>query len=746
MSEGISLGVPHQMLISEYSPKHSDEDQALEDITATLESDVEVGEGNENLIMLAAHAPESIPTDLELEVLLKRIQDTVLQAMVSHGVSSATAVDADEALVNIGLEDYKEVMVAIKNRIVQFLRWAVRQATAMYKRLSDRLGRLSLRVMYVERKIDSSGDNAIPSDTIKLPQTANLISLLGKPPANPSEVMNALNKVKWLFTTLHNDYTLFQQTFSRAVNSGERAEVLSIIKDFLDHLSNRLNTRADPQRNGRQVFNQLPSNYIVEISKGDSFTDCWVTINRTEVINVGGQDTRRPDRASLSRMITDIRNFLKIINELYGKVGSRLTSDFRKLTSEAERNITKDGFDGRTLDTAITWFTEQQNRLFYRSMMLACATISAALDYCDAALRRNSVGNESLDEEEAGYPLTNTVALLNDRFSVDYSALGHASVGLSLIRASLESYGSSDGGVAALMDAPLDPLTYNCGSNVWTRFPGYNNKLGGYPSKVIEFVKAVDLELSAFADRSNEDLRNFLAVTPNSNHNVMTKHGYSDGDGYVQYLLADRATPTRASVIVAGADRSIDGVAVVLNAVRKRAEDVSATFSDTDILVSELYRVVSAANGDPISSPILNANWRVQCFAGNSPYGPVSIYNASMNKLEPYRGALPACDAEANVGIQEVLIKATNLDKDFVALWALINQMACRARSVQGALCDGMAKVNNGKVDQWLIEGVNYLQLLMTELRWQLRLLHHMIMYRYGVTIALCKYQRDGGL
>lgn len=754
MSEGLSLGVKHQMLVDEYSPKAADTDQALDDITETLSTDeLDLSEGNETLVMLAAHSPEAIPTDLELETLLNRVKDAVLSYMSGHKGETKIEIDQPpEPLTDIGLEDYKDTLRAIRDRVIKALRWLGRQVVATYKRLSDRLGRLSLRVMYIERKIDSSSDTAIPTDVVVLPPSAAMLSLYAKPPQNASEVMNAVAKVKWLFTTIHNDYGLFQQTFKRAVDAGDRADALEIIQGFLSHLSNRLNTRVDSQRNGRQVFNQLPSNFIVEISSGASFTDCWATINRTTIVNVGGAESRRPDRASLSRLINELKNFLKVINELYGKVGSRLTTDFRNITRDAERSLSGDNVDTRTVEASINWFTEQQNRLFYRSMVLGCSAIAAALDYCEVSLRKN-VGNEGFEEEESGMqPITQSLSELRGAFAERERALSVASVSIATVAASLEAFseeveGFADHQVGKLMTTELLPLqmpwetlTYNH----WVLAPATMNE--DYSPTLLKLLRNANRELDTFCER-DEVFKTLLMVHPNkqvASDEILKRYGYHGGTNYVQYLFNDNAIPTSCAGVLEGPAVSADKLIALLSTFRKRTCVVGASLSNSDVLVSELYRALSPETGIDVQADGFTAGWGVQTAVKRSDYGPVSVFISSLNNRDVYSGDFPAIDSEGRVKAQEIIIKLVEMDGDLSAQWSDLNQIVTRARSVQNIIADALAVSNQHKVDDCLMDGIKYMQMLLVEVRWQTRLLRDIIMYRYALMMSLCQYQATG--
>lgn len=741
MSTGLSLGVTHEMLGDEYLPRAIDRSQALDDITEHL------SEGSETLVMIAAHAPEAIPTDVELETLLQRVKDTVLMYMTNHADPKLVAENPLDGVPEVGLEDYRKVLTAIKDRVLAALRWIGKQLITTYKRVSDRLGRLSLRLMYLERKVDSSGDNAIPTDTMALPPSAALLSLLGKPPQNASEVMNAVNKVKWVFTTIHNDYNLYQQTFKRAIDAGDRASVLDIIKGFLSHLCSRLNTRSDPQRNGHQVFNALPSNYIVEISTGDSFTDSWATINRIAAFSVVGEESRRPDRASLSRLILELKNFLKIINELYGKVGSRLSTDFRNMTRDAERSLSSEGVDGRTVEATVNWFTEQQNRLFYRSMVLGCSVIAAAMDYCEVAMRRPSAGTEGLDDvETVTTNLTSHVAQMDSFFAAGTESLDRALVGLQILSASLEAF-EPDVSVSKLMDIdlaplrlPMDPLTYN--HNVL-----YNNNLADYPSDLLTVLRNAGRELDDFGDYQLPQVRKFIEMGRHvaAAEKVMNREDYLGGAGYVQYLLIGSASPANCTAVVEGAGISVDSFDKLFAAFRKRTGMVAETLDNHDILVSDLYRVLSPALDEDMSMSSFTAGWSVRRIARASAYGPATAYVASLGSAGIYTGEVPVCDAGACVELQELLIRLTSMDNAFAEHWGAINRLAQRARAVQNILADSMASANQGRADEWLADGVSYLQLLLGEVRWQHRLLRDMLMYRQGLALSIEIYQRQGG-
>lgn len=754
MSEGLSLGVDHQMLVAEYSPNAVDDSQALDDITERLAENT-LDSGNEALVMIAAHAPEAIPTDLELETLLRRVREAVLGYMGSHSGETKVQVEGmEEDLHDIGLEGYKDVLLATKDRVLKAIRWIARQIIAGYKRLSDRLGRLSVRLMMVQRQIDSSSDNALPTDMIALPPSAAMLSLFAKKPANASEVMNAVNKVKWLFTTVHNDFNQFQNTFKRAVDTGNRAEVLEIIKDFLSNMGNRLNARTDSQRNGHLVFNQLPNNYIVEISIGDSFTDCWATINRIGTFDVGGEESRRPNRSDLSRLINELQNLLKIINELYGKVGSRLTTDFRNLTREAERSLENSNTDNRTVEATINWFTEQQNRLFYRTMVLACGTLSAALDYCVVSLRGNKPGNEGLEEERPEFGAANRLTEMDQLFTQGQSAVDSAMLSTVMLGSAMESLQEGkynpNYSVRQLLEADLNALrmpydamtTYN--HWMWAA----NRNLGDYPASLIDVLKTVDRGLDAFSNQELADFKTLLCARNLCNDKplqLLKKHGYLGGTGYVRYLLNDGATPTCSAGVLEGAAAGVHNLAKLLEQFRRRTQAVSETIHDSDILVDKLALAVGERTAVPVPAILLTGGFGVSQVIKQSKYGAMSIGKSYIDDDAVYTCDVPACDAEAAAVAQELIVQLTQMDNGLSDHWSQINQLVQHARTIQNILADGMAVSNKGAVDEWMVDGINYLSVLFTEVSWEMRLLRDVLMYREALILALCFYQHTMG-
>lgn len=754
MSEGLSLGVNHQMLVDEYSPRAVDDSQALDDITERLTKDSpELSEGNEALVMIAAHAPEAIPTDLELETLLFRVREAVLGYLGQHSGEAKLEVSGlDEPLTDIGLEDYKQVLLAVKDRVIKAIRWLAKQFVAAYKRLSDRLGRLSVRLMMIERKLDSSSDSAIPTDVIKLPPSAAMLSLLGKIPANASEVMNAVNKVKWLFTTVHNDFNLYQNTFKRAMESGNRTEVLELVRDYLGHLANRLNAKADSQRNGRLVFNQLPNSYIVEISQGDSFTDCWATINRTGILNVGGEESRRPDRASLSRLVSEQRNFLKVVNELYGKVGSRLTTDFRNLVRDAERSLDRSNTDNRTVESTINWFTEQQNRLFYRSMVMACSTMSAAMDYCVVSLRADGVGVEDLADDESfvGEGAASHVAQLGQYFDQRQATLDRALVGITTLSAAVESLaesGTPDHSVSQLLRADLQPALARYDGLLNHQRYLYPGELPDCSESLMQMMNAVQRELNLFSTTSMKEFRLLFRVRTEEDKPtspLLKKHGYLGESGYVQYLRYGSETPTNCEGVMEGARYGVRTLIDILADFRARTDTVVGALGDTDILVTEVYDAVGAQSRTALQDVTLTGGVELKALVSNSAFGSVSTARLSLSTdaIAPY--SVPAPDAEAREKIQELLVVLVELDVALTDHWQAINRIVQHTRTIQGILLDSMAQCNRSQVEGWLKHGLAYLGLLLTEARWQSNLLRDLMLYREAMILSLCFYQNTG--
>lgn len=374
------------------------------------------GFGTEGYAMLTGMTFDITQHDSqEVQELLDKITTIVIEAN-----GDLTKQDV-EKIRNVGLEDYRDLAQAAMKRIMQFIRWSINQGKEGIKRIADRLGRLGMKSMYVERKLDIATDNSLPTDKFVLARSFPLLMLADKPPANAMDVLNSLNKTKYLFTLVHNDYQNYQNLFKQAVATGSRSETLEMINNYLNSLSGRLGAKPNPQFNNNLSFNYLPGGYRLVFSTGESFADCSATLVRVPGQYSVAPSAPRPDKSSLVRLMAEVKQFLRTINEIYGKVSTRLETDFRNISRSAERDIKNfdSAVDIRTASTTVEWFVEQQSRIFTRSMMLSCSVLNACLDYCIAAIGGKPAAgmedfNDSYSIEAVGEELQSIDARLRD--------------------------------------------------------------------------------------------------------------------------------------------------------------------------------------------------------------------------------------------------------------------------------------------------------------------------------------------
>lgn len=695
------------------------------------------GEGYAMLTSMSFDLTEN--SDKYIQDLLDKITTIVIEA------NGNLTKDDIEKMRNVGLEDYRDLAQAAMKRIMQFLRWSINQGKEGIKRLADRLGRLGVKSMYVERKLDISTDSSLPTDKFVLARSFPLLMLADKPPANAMDVLNSLNKTKYLFTLVHNDYQNYQNLFKQAVATGSRSETLEMINNYLNSLSGRLGAKPNPQFNNKLTFNYLPGGYRLVFSTGDSFADCSATLVRVPGQYAVAPSAPRPDKSSMVRLMAEIKQFLRTINEIYGKVSSRLESDFRNISRNAEKDIKNfdSAADIRTASTTVEWFVEQQSRVFTRTMMLSCSVLNACLDYCLAAIGgKPAAGMEDFDDsysiEAVGEELQGIDQRLRD-IEIDARTI------------------QSIGDIKELVDVDNDYVIKQLIEQTPTKpFPtefglSYHNlnslvrngratdfiisRLGSIydlsteMNKSAEFMKALFVGNDLLENKPPEDyVADFTINHPLCSFLHRAERETLDASNIANYLEAN-----------------IDKISMVTNTLMVFAETMTETVVDGELNVSKLKEFMFNAPQEPFTASMLCGGYKLQERSESLAGLVIRSYSLDhvkdLSPIESFTGF----DAEMNGFIEQQVERYAVELKRLAKVVELLQVGTGHLRYITQAVADNLnAGGLKGEGDNWVYSAMEYLAVASRQYRWMYRLTVQLAIYE-RVTIDAARLFTTGG-
>ncbi|AUG86088.1 hypothetical protein BOSOLAPHORUS_302 [Erwinia phage vB_EamM_Bosolaphorus] len=702
-------------------------------------------------------------SDLAVQELLDKITTIVIEA---NGNLTQTDLEkiksvGNESLLGDGNEDYKEVVTMVMKRIMQFIRWAINQGKEGIKRVADRLSRLSVKTMYVERKIDISTDNSLPTDKFVLPRSYPMLMMVNKPPANAMEVINAVNRTKYLFTTLHNDYQGFQALFKAAVATGSRADTLEMINNYLNGLISKLSARPNPLFDNRNTFNQLPGGYRLVFSEGQSFADCGATILRTPEKYEAAPAVQRPDKASLVRLVSEIKTYLRVINEVYGKVSSRLEVDFRNIVKAAEKEVK--GFDStadiRTASTTIEWFTEQQSRLYTRSMMLSCTVLNAALDYCLGAIgAKPAVGTESfdiLDTSSMGYAIESLGEQM-ERLDAGLCELEIDARTMQSITDVKEMVDVDNDHVIQLLMQQRPSSYFNPpdGLSEYSLGDAFNGSATArYIGRRLTSIVNLTNQLSGTTDLMKGLLAEMPTgeIKPGSDADVIERNSLLDREMFEGHpLCAFLHRVDREGIYATDVIRYVTDTYEKLRQVRTtlavQAEQMTLTVADGEMNVSLLKEFLFNAPQEPFTDSVLCGGFRLQPVA--EKLGELVIHGAVMDSPPPLKPMTtihrPSYD-EYN-GVNQLASLFGNELRELAKIAERLQIGTGYLRYITTSVADNLNEDGlKGGGDGWFNTALEYLAVSARQYRWMYRLTVQVAVYEHTMINALRHYNNSGG-
>lgn len=699
-------------------------------------------------------------TDLAIQELLDKISKIVIEANGNLTDKDLEAIKnvGNEALLDAGNEDYKEVMNLVMRKIMQFIRWAINQGKEGIKRISDRLSRLSVKAMYVERKIDVSADNSLPNDKFVLPRTYPLLMMANKPPANAMEVINVLNRTKYLFTTLHNDYQNFQNLFKSAVATGSRADTLEMINSYLTSLASKLSARPNPLFDNRLSFNQLPGGYRLVFSQGQAFADCSATLTRTSERYDMAPAVQRPDKASLMRLVAEVKTYLRIINEVYGRVSGRLEADFRAIVKSAEREVKS--FDStadiRTASTTIEWFTEQQSKLYTRSMMLSCTVLNASLDYCLSAIgAKPAAGTESFDITEAS-----SISYAIESLDEQLERLDAGLCSLEIDSRSMQSIADVEELVDVDNDQVINLLMNQTPASYYN--PLYGISFAGLQG-VLEEKKGAEyiasrlggiVDITKQLDNTAEVIKQIMTDLPDGEVGAV-KSGlkptvadveFTSDHPWCAFLHRVDRQSIYASDVVRYVGDTYEKLRGVNNTLSVLAEQMTKTVVDGEMNVSLLKEYMFNAPTEPFTASSLCGGFTISPVA--EKLGKLVVRGYVLESPPPLKPMVtihrPSYD-EYN----EINSLATRFNAEQARLAEITRLLQIgtgHLRYITASVADNLtADGLKGGGDGWFNTALEYLAISARQYRWMYRLTVQLAIYQRTMISALRQYNNEGG-
>lgn len=323
----------------------------------------------------------------------------------------------DVNLLNAGLEEISQANKSSLNRLKAFISKIIDFIRDIASKVAGRITRARVRVSLCKTSLKISSDNSFSGSDFNLPGSIDFVTILGNTPKNPVEVANSINKALWYYSTVHNEYGNFVAAMREAVTSKDRGSAIVSINKFIRGLSEKLNARPDPVYDNRPVFNQLPGGYKCVLGAGDAFSTNSVMLVRDITSKKGSAKTNKvPNKNALDALLKTIESALDATSERYKRSAGQLEQDFKRATNDAYTNAVRSP-DGRVVDivnTAITWFSDHQGRIFNRALLLLLNSINAGLDYISAANKSPSIGSGTEAFDSGMYNDTDVINGLNN--------------------------------------------------------------------------------------------------------------------------------------------------------------------------------------------------------------------------------------------------------------------------------------------------------------------------------------------
>ncbi|WP_368874871.1 hypothetical protein [Proteus mirabilis] len=440
MKDTLSFGVTHQQVLSEFETKEKQdkkkpstpvtpkevvvEDLEDEEMGKLNDDDTVTGVGLEDYVMLVGVVDQETaneyaglddgggsgdddddginrPTQLERQQRIAKINDMANQITTDLKLlNKAEEYNTSVKILTEGLEASGDRVKAAVNKVRTLSTMFIRSISVLVSKLIGRLSRTRIRLSYMKTNLNLSSDASASGGKFKLPQSANMLSILGSVPKNPLEIINSVNKAMDYFTSIHNEYGNYVAAMKNAADAQNRTEAVACVRGTVESIKGKFNVRQDPQYEGRMVFNQLPGGYKVIFAVGDTFSTNSIQIARSAAPNVN-IEVGIPDKQSTDKLLVSLERAMGVIDEYYRRTTNRLESDFKTAMRQAESTIIRSDSlqTNDSVSAALSWYSDQHGRVFTRALLLAISVINASMDYIGTAVKAGKLnsGNEAYD-------------------------------------------------------------------------------------------------------------------------------------------------------------------------------------------------------------------------------------------------------------------------------------------------------------------------------------------------------------
>lgn len=709
-----------------------EEDDTSESGMSGVENRKKIDAGMEELVMAASH--DNVFTnghDHKHQDIINAIRKELIAFAAANGDPDLAEMYLDDGMESFA--QFKETMGKVIKKIAQITVIILAATKEGLKKIAGRLNRLSVRNTLLRRRVQNSDSKLALSDEIPLPDTYPYITIKGKTPKTANDVVIAVSNMKDFFVCAHNTNAAFHTAFTESISSGTREDSIYFIKQFLGLLANRVGAKAD--NTGRMVYDNIPAGYGMVIGIGNSFSDCSASVSRVHPQDVKAPMTHRGDKATLLRILDNNEQFLKNINEVYGRISSRLDNDFRKNIKTAETKLrASDSYDGRAMAATLEWYGDNQNKIFTKSMQMSCSVLAASMDYIHNNVVKAGAGTEDFEDgliDDDMYDLDT----ITEEPDVDESRIGLASA---------EAY------ARVLSVIPDEVMQID---HTMEKLFHVNSK--GIPlvvSNSIDSFEALwqmnnstnDNELIDVSDRLL-GLRDGLGRLINTRRDVFS---------YNQ-LMQDKDDRTKACDLLFshGCTRpdyhQFD--LLISNQVIKPCENVydllkthlamlSDSFNQEDILLSNLVSKLTTVDNALWSRPIPLTG---QCMVSRTPktYGITSLSSHSlvMASESKYTGSAIQNDPQ-DVDFRFNIDRCIKLHNQFSVLHAEYTDLYVQVNNVFNIIVSSLLTSTDRS---WVSDAFTYLSILIGTVRWMTRLHNDMMDYLLSVSRQMIVKQKQ---
>lgn len=681
MKDTLSFGVTHQQVLSEFETKEKQDKkkpstpptqkvEAVEDLEDDemdkLNDDENMaGVGLEDYVMLVGVVDQETaseyaglddgggsgnddddgvnrPTQAERLQRITKINEMANQITTDLKLlNKAEEYNTSVKILTEGLESTGDRVKAAVNKVRMLSTMFIRSIGILVSKLIGRLSRTRIRLSYMKTNLNLSSDASASGGKFKLPQSANMLSILGSVPKNPLEIINSVNKAMDYFTSIHNEYGNYVAAMKNAADAQNRSEAVACVRGTVESIKNKFNVRQDPQYEGREVFNQLPGGYKAIFAVGDTFSTNSIQIARSAAPNIN-LEVGVPDKQSTDKLLVTLERAMGVIDEYYRRTTNRLESDFKAAMRQAESTIVRSDSlqTNDSVSAALAWYSDQHGRVFTRALLLAISVINASMDYIGSAVKASKLnsGNEAYD-----------AGLYTELDMVDGLANGSLTTtdfndDVRLVRKGLVSTSVRAVIVSKLSNAEPDAI-YPV-SSVGNAYVGLEELVNDTSGVMLS--RLIDIE-STLSDIVNYTLPNFIEGTEcyfNKDDRVIVGGGDVLSDKEIRALTVNTDSVLDYDTLMKNGYVLFNWVKTALTIISHDLQSFNEVLDSEDISLKAITNAVSNIHQSSIETPVLMGNYK-------PTFITIPFNGAEFNTIRLLEGdsveAVPEVDYRANM-------------------------------------------------------------------------------------------------